>query len=145
MTPSAKQTVLAAVLAPWSVVVVCVVWSLWNLVASIGHPPQPNVFPDPKQPWEFVLIFSLYGVPTAYLSLVIFLPIYFLLRHFTVASYWTVILAGLLTCLPSAFFYGVFARTLFFLLPFGAAVALSFLWIVRRGTNTKAEPSRSSR
>jgi hypothetical protein len=90
------------------------------------------------------ILVSANGIPTAYLSLVVFLPLYYLARHLKVVSYSSMISAGLLTCLPAALFYGqpgyVFARTLIFFLPFGAAVAASFLWIMRR----IAEPSAAS-
>jgi hypothetical protein len=132
---------LGAAIAPWAVVIVSSAWAVWYFATSPRSTPQNLVFPDPDKPWEFVLLFSIYGIPTAYLSLIVFLPLYYVARHFGAVSYWSIVAAGLLTCLPAALFYGrpsyVFARTLIFLLPFGAVVAICFLWFIRR----KAEPS----
>jgi len=131
MTPHSKRVVLAASVAPWVVVVVCAAWALWEF----SNPGRTAL--QGMRPWEFILLYSIYGIPTAYISLAVFLPMYYLARHFRIASYWNMLAAGLVTCVPAALFYGrpyyVFVRTLLFLLPFGAAVAVCFLWIVRRG------------
>src|SRR2546422_397995 len=118
---------LAAATAPWAVVIVSSLWSIWFYATSPRSTPQNPVFPDPDKPSEFVLLFSLYGIPTAYLSLIVFLPLYYVARHFSVVSYLSILAAGLLTCLPAAVFYGRgygFIRILVFLLPYGAAVAM---------------------
>jgi hypothetical protein len=133
-------------IAPWAVVIVSSLGAIWHYATSPRSTPETLVFPDPGKPWEFVLLFSFYGIPTAYLSLIVFLPFYYMAARLNVVSYWTMIAAGLVTCLPAALFYGrpqyVFARTLVFLLPFGAAVAVCFLWIIRRGAEPGAAPSR---
>lgn len=136
---------LAAAIAPWAVVIVSSIWAVWYYATSPRSTPGDYVFPDPTAPWEFVALFSLYGIPTAYLSLGFFLPLYFLARHFKVVSYLTMIAAGLLTCLPAALFYGrpdhVFVRILVFLLPFGAAIGMCFHWIMKRCGEPCAPPN----
>ena len=74
MTAHAKRVLLAAGIAPWGVVVVSLLWAIWYHATSPGSTPELVVFPD--KIWEFVLLYSLYGVPTAYLSLIWFLPLY---------------------------------------------------------------------
>lgn len=125
---------LAAITAPLAVVPITVVWAIWYYATSTRSTPERMVFPDPDAPWEFVAIVSLYGVPTAYVSLAIFLPLYFLTLRFTTASYLVVMTLGLVTCFPAALFYGHggFMRILVFLLPYGTAVAALFLWMLRR-------------
>ena len=139
MTTHSKRVALAGALAPWTVVAVSAVWALWEF-SSPARAALQGV-----RPWEFILLFSIYGVPTAYVSLVLFLPLYYLARHLGFASYATMVAAGLLTCLPAALFYGRpyyrLVHSLVFLLPFGAAVATGFLWIVRRGAEPGASPN----
>ena len=138
MTAHTKQLVLAAVIAPWAVVGVASLWSAWYFFTATRSTPEHLVFPDPDRPWEFVLLFSMYGVPTAYLTLLVLLPLYVVARHFGVVSYLTMGGAGLIMCVPAALYYGrpsyVFWTTLTFLLPFGIAVGICFLWIIRRGS-----------
>ena len=140
VTAHGKRVVLAAVTAPWAVVIVTALWAIWYFATSPGSTPHNLVFPNPDKPWEFMLLFSIYGIPTAYLSLILFLPLYYIARHFRAVSYWSIAAAGLLTCVPAALFYGrpahMFTRMLLFLLPFGLGVAICFFWIVKR----RAEP-----
>jgi len=144
MTRPSERVFGAAMIAPWAVVVVAALWSVWYCATTPRSTPQTLVFPDPTAPWEFVFLFSLYGVPTAYLSLVFFLPLYYLLRRFHLISYWTIIAVGLLVCIPAALIYGRydFPRILFFLLPYGAAVSAFFLWITKRTPNKGAAANR---
>jgi len=134
-------------IAPFAVVVVSALWAVWYCVTTPRSTPETLVIPDPTAPWEFVFLFSLYGVPTAYLSLVFFLPLYYLLRRLHLISYSTIIAAGLLVCIPAAIFFGRssydFDRILVFLLPYGAAVSASFLWISKRLPN-RCGPSDGS-
>ena len=143
MRAHAKRFQIAALAAPWSVVVVSSLWAIWYFLTSTRSTPENLVFPDPDKPWEFVFLFSMYGVPTAYLSLAVFLPLYFLADRTKAASYPVVIGLGLLSSLPAAGFYGrpdyVFLRTLGFLMPYGVVAALCFLWIVRRRANGSGE------
>ena len=126
-------------IAPWAVVLVSVLWAVWYSATAPHSTPDTLVFPDPTKPWEFVFLFSLYGVPTAYLSLVFFLPLYYVLRRLRLISYWTIIAVGLLACIPAALFYGRsgydFPRILLFLLPYGAAVSACFLRITKGTPN----------
>ena len=145
MTAHVKRVLFAAVTAPWTVVIIASLWAIWYFATTPRSTPDNLVFPNPDKPWEFVLLFSIYGIPTAYLSLIVFLPLYFLARHFGVFSYWTLAAAGLLTCLPAALFYGrpsyTFTRILMFLLPFGVGVASCFWWIVKRRAEPGAPPN----
>jgi hypothetical protein len=146
MTPHAKRVLLAAGIAPWVVIVASLLWGIWYCASSPRSTSEIVVFPDTI--WEFVLVYSICGVPTAYLSLIVFLPLYYAVHHFGFVSYWTVAVAGLLTCLPAALLYGwpsyAFVGTLVFLLPFGAAVAMCFLWILRQGAESGASPTGGS-
>ena len=143
MTAHAKRVLRATATAPWAVVIVSLLWGVWHYATSPRSTPENLVYPDKL--WEFLLLYSVYGIPTAYLSLIVFLPLYYVARHFGAVSYPTVAAAGLLTCLPAALIYGqpsyLFTSTLIFLLPFGAAVATFFLWIVRRGAEPGASPN----
>ena len=135
MTLHTKRVALAAALAPLMVVVVCATWALWEF-STPERAARQGV-----RAWEYILIYCMYGIPTAYISLIVFLPAYYLVRHFRVASYWTMLAAGLVTCVPAALFYARpyyhhFVRILVFLLPFGATIAMSFLWIVRRSAES---------
>ncbi len=134
---------LAAITAPLAVVPISVVRAVWYFATSPRSTSEMMVFPDPDAPWEFVALFSMYGVPTAYVSLAIFLPLYFLTRRITVVSYPVVMVLGLVTCFPASLFYGHggLVRTLIFLLPYGAAVAALFLWMVRRRSNQSVHRS----
>ena len=137
---------LAAITAPLAVVPITMVWAVWYYATSPRSTPEMMVFPDPDAPWEFVAIFSMYGVPTAYVSLAVFLPLYFLTRRLTPASYPVVMALGLVTCFPAALFYGhgAFVRILIFLLPYGAAVAALFLWMLRRIVEPVSSPNAGS-
>jgi hypothetical protein len=140
MESHGEKVMFAAITAPLAVVPTSAAWAVWYYATSPRSTPDALVFPDPDKPWEFVLLFSMYGMFTAYLSLPIFVSLYYGIRHFSFISYPAMIVAGLFTCIPAAFFYGRshdFARILVFLLPFGAAVAALFLWMMRRN----AEPS----
>ena len=143
MTAHTKRAEIAALTAPWTVIIVSSLWAIWYFFTSPRSSPENLVFPDPDKPWEFVFLFSMYGVPTAYLSLAVFLPLYLLAHRAKGASYPVVIGLGLLSCLPAAWFYGrpdyVFVRTLVFLMPYGAVAAVYFLWIVRRRGNVEGE------
>jgi uncharacterized membrane protein YhaH (DUF805 family) len=137
VTANAKRIEIAALTAPWSVIAVSVLWAVWHFFTSARSTPETVVFPDPDKPWQYVMLFSMYGVPTAYVSLAIFLPLYLMARRLHAASFPVVIALGILTCLPAAWFFGrteyAFTRTLLFLVPYGVAAALCFHWIVRRG------------
>src|ERR1700690_1399669 len=106
MTAHVKRVVIAAAIAPWTVPIVSALWAVWYYATSPRSTPQTLVFPDPTKPWEFVLLFSFYGIPTAYLSLVFFVPLYYVARRFKLVSYWSMIAAGLFACFPAALFYG---------------------------------------
>ena len=138
MTKHTKRVLLASGLAPWVVVVVAAAWSLYYSTPQQASPGRPKE-------WEFVFCFTIYGVPTAYLSLVFGVPVYYLLRHYGLATYWTMSVAGLVLSLPAVLFFGLGGwgtlHMLIFLPPFGLAVALFFLWLVKPRLKKDAEPS----
>jgi hypothetical protein len=137
LTKNTGRMIAAALIAPWATVLVSAIWAVWYSATTPRSTPESLVFPDPAAPWEFVFLYSIYGIPTAYLSLVFFLPIYSILCHLRLISYRTIIAVGLLVCVPAALFYGRsagddFRRILLFLLPYGAAVSACFLWITKQ-------------
>ena len=111
-----------------------------------GKPlPAPEItliWPHPFRPWESVLLYSFYGVPTAYVSMVLIgLPFYFFARKLNLLSYSAAILAAVLACLPAAAFFGRsyhFWSMFGFLLLFGVPLSVVFAWIMK----DKAAPQR---
>jgi hypothetical protein len=150
MTAHAKRVVLAAAVVPWTVIVVSFLVQLVSYALAPKTPPPAGtlVWPDPRKPVEWVqvaILFCVYGIPTAYVSLLVFVPIYYIVRHVHAVSYLTMLAAGGVTCLPAALFFGgprgllgSFAAAMTTLLPFGVVAAACFLWIIRRAGN--AEP-----
>lgn len=105
MTKNSGRIIIAAALtAPWATVVVSAIWAGWYGATTPRFTPENLVYPDPDAPWEYVFLFSIYGIPTAYLSLVFFLTIYSILCQIRLISYRTIIAAGLLVCVPAALF-----------------------------------------
>ena len=123
-----------------------VLHSLWHLVRWLGKPlPAPEItliWPHPFRPWESFLLYSFYGVPTAYVSMVLIgLPFYFFARKLNLLSYSAAILAAVLACLPAAAFFGRsyhFWSMFGFLLLFGVPLSVVFAWIMK----DKAAPQR---
>lgn len=142
-----KRLIKASLITPWVVMPVAALYSLWYLLSWIGKPlPDPSVsliWPHPFRPWESIFLYSLYGVPTAYLSLLaVGLPCYFIARKLNKLGYSTAIFAAVLACIPAAAFYGgaySFWVVYRFLILFGVPLALAFTWMVK----VKAEPPHS--
>lgn len=140
MTPNTKRLITATLVTPWGVVPVAALYSLWYFATWLGKPlPDPAVtliWPHPFKPWESILLFSMYGVPTAYVSmLVIGLPCYFLAKKFNVFSLTSAILAAVVACIPAAAIYGRsyhFWSIFGFLLLFGIPMAIIFTWILKK-------------
>ena len=146
MKHSSKQYMKGILLAPWAVVVVNCLFSAYFYIESLFEDPTPSgtlVFPDPQKPWEFVLLFSAYGLPTAYIVLlVLFLPAYLLIQKLEKGRNWFILLAALICTIPTIVFYGQPRSALslaIFLAPHGLAVAYTFHLIVDRRKKTLAE------
>jgi len=144
MKTHTKRLIFASLVTPWVVVPVTILFALWHLIAWIGKPlPDPGVvmiWPHPFKPWETVLLYSVYGVPTAYISLLIIgLPCYFIAKKMRLLSLATAVCAARLACIPAAAFYGRdyhFWSTYWFLICFGVPLAVTFGLIIKE----KAEP-----
>ena len=133
MKSHTKRLILASLVTPWIVVPVTGLFAAWYFISWIGKPlPDPGVtliWPHPFKPWETVFLYSLYGVPTAYLSLLLIgLPCYFIARRLALLSFATAICAALLACVPAAAFFGRyynFWSTYLFLLCFGVPLSVT--------------------
>lgn len=115
-------------------------YSVWYLATWLGRPlPDPSVTlvsPHPFKPWESIFLYSMYGIPTAYISLLLIgLPCYFVAKKLHLLSYAAAILAAVLACIPAAVFFGrsgSFWSMFVFLLLFGIPLALVFTWIMQK-------------
>jgi hypothetical protein len=147
MKRHSKKLIIASLVTPWVVVPVTALYSLWYLVSWLGKPlPSPDVtliFPHPFKPWESIFLYSLYGVPAAYVSLLLIgLPCYFVARRLNRLSFTTTMLAAILTCIPAAAFFGKgsnFWSMYGFLLLFGIPLSVAFTLTMR----DQAEPHES--
>ena len=70
-----RKLLKASLITPWMVVPISALFSLYYLCTWIGKPlPDPAVtliWPNPFKPWESVMLYSLYGVSTAYAALLL--------------------------------------------------------------------------
>ena len=149
MNPISKNPLKAVLLAPWSVVLVNIAFSLLFLGHSLLEGPKPSgtlAFPNPHKPWEFVFLFSLYGLPTAYITLLLFfLPVYSFARKLKIHENWTVLLAAIICSIPSIVLWGDgrrFWNLAAFLIPHGIAVSFTYIWILRK--ERKNEPNQAA-
>lgn len=134
-----KRLIAASLITPWVVIPGTVLYSLWYLATSLGEPlPDPSItliWPHPFKPWESIFLYSLYGVPTAYASLLLIgLPCYFVARKLNLLSFAAAILAAVLACIPAAVIFGRsgnFWSMFVFLLLFGVPLAVVFTWIMK--------------
>jgi hypothetical protein len=124
MNPHTKL-LLALGLCPLSVVVVSLGYALLYTVTPHSKNHSPFL--------EIVGLYSLYGVPMAYLCLaVVGLPNYLLARRLQFLSYITAVLTALIACALGADlmalggYFSSFARAFFFLIPYGLCIALLF-------------------
>ena len=150
-----KGRIIAAVFL--SPVICCtavnLVFSLFYYVQQrLGPPPLPNtmVFPDPTKPFEFVMLFSIYGIPTALITLAIFwLPCFLALRKRGKSSPAAVFLLSVILSLPALLVFQAFRAGPFlvsFLLMHGLAVGFGFVWLSGLGFTTgpnRKEPNQS--
>jgi len=149
MTSHTKQLIIATLITPWVVVPVMALYSLWYMATWLGKSlPDPAVtllWPHPFKPWETIFLFSLYGVPTAYVALLLIgLPCYFFAKCAGYLSYTAAIFTAVLTCIPAAAVYGGvydFWRIFGFLLFSGVPMAIIFAWILNKPNKT-AHPTR---
>ena len=149
MTPHTKRLIIATLITPWVVVPVTALYSLWYMATWLGKTlPDPAVtllWPHPFKPWESIFILSLYGVPTAYVALLLIgLPCYFFAKGTNYLTYTAAIFTAVLACIPAAAVYGGvydFWRMFGFLLIFGIPMAIIFAWILNK-PNKAAHPTR---
>ena len=149
MKTGTKRIIFAFAVAPLAVILLNTGFSIYFLIESLFEPPpSPNtlVWPDPRKPWEFVFLFSLYGVPTAYLTLpIIWYPIYGLIRKMKKVNGISVILLAGVCSIPAILFLGrpyslgSFGSLAVFLVPHGIAVSFAFLWLSGRKLTNQAE------
>lgn len=147
MKKGTKRIIFAFALAPLAVILVNTGFSVYFLIESFFEPPpSPNalVWPDPKKPWEFVFLFSLYGVPIAYLTLpIIWYPLYGLLKKGKKVNSISIILLAAACSIPAIVLFGrphSFGSIAVFLIPHGLAVSFAFLWLSGLKLTTRAEP-----
>ena len=134
-----KRLIIASLVTPWVVVPVTAVYSLWYLATWLNKPlPDPGVtliWPHPFKPWESIFLYSVYGVPTAYASLILIgVPCYLVAKKFNLFSFSAAIVAAVLACIPAAAFFGTSHRfwPMFgFLLLFGVPLSVVFTWIMK--------------
>lgn len=155
MKPHTKRLIKATLVAPWSVIAVSTIYALYRMAQWIGKDlPDPGItliWPDPFKPWEYVALFSLYGIPTAYvLLLVVGLPFYFIAQKLDLLSYVSAVSASILACFPAAFFYGRgydFTRTFLFLIPYAITISTVFYAFTKEKTGqpNQVEASEGNR
>ncbi len=148
MTKNTGRMIAAALIAPWATVVVHALRAVWYSATTPRSTPENLVYPNPNAPWEFVFLYLIHGIPTAYSRLVFFLPIYSILCQPGLISYRTIIAVGLPACVPAALSHGRssgndFRRILLFLLSCRAALPGCFLWITKQ-TRVKVTPRNRS-
>jgi hypothetical protein len=99
-----KKTILAFFLAPIGAAIT--VNSVFAAIYWLGHSLDPRpagtlVFPNPNAPWEFVLLFSLYGIPTALVTLaLVWLPVRFLLTKMKVWNLTVELITSIIFSIP---------------------------------------------
>jgi len=146
MKSHAKRLIVASLVTPWIVVPVTGIFAAWYYISWIGKSlPDPGVtlmWPHPFKPWETVFLYSLYGVPTAYLSLLfIGLPCYFIARKLGLLSFTTAICVGIIACIPAAALFGQYYNfwpTFLLLLCFGIPLSVTFALIANEKIRTGA-------
>ncbi len=134
-----KRLIIASLVTPWVVIPMTALYSLWYLATWLGKPlPDPSItliWPHPFKPWESVFLYSLYGVPTAYVSLILIgLPCYLVAKKLNIFSFSVAIVAAVLACIPAAAFFGSnynFWSLFGFLLLFGVPLSVVFTRIVK--------------
>ena len=138
MTYGTKQLIKASLVSPLLVIPISVLYSIYYSLTWIGkdRPSNTLMFPDPFRPWESVLLFSLYGVPIAYICMTIIgLPCYFCLRKLKSYKYISCCITAILACIPVAVLYGgshSFFKFYTFLLLFGIPISLLFTFLVSK-------------
>ena len=121
---------------------VTALYSIGHLVSWLGKtlpsPETTQLWPHPFKPWETILFYSIYGVPTAYIVLILIgLPCYLLARKFNLVSYKVAVFAAVIASIPAAVFYGSgshFWQMLGFLLLFGIPISLVFIRLMKQTT-----------
>jgi hypothetical protein len=111
-------------------------------------PPGTLVYPDPMHPLSYtcdtVLLFSIYGVPTAFLTLVVlWFPSYLLLRRHGWAKPFPLLMLSMALSVPAVFVFrtvrwGPVVTAFMFL--HGIAVGLAFIGISGLGFSQPALP-----
>ena len=147
MKKGTKQIILGFAVAPLAIVLVNLAVSIFFLIKSFLEAPTPPgtlVFPDPQRPWEFILLFSLYGIPAAYITLcVIWYPAYCLIRRMNKVNALSIVLLAIACSLPAILLFGSphsYLGMAVFLTPHGLAVSLAFLWVSNLKLTNGAEP-----
>jgi hypothetical protein len=149
MKSHTKRLITACFITPWVVIPVTALYSLWYLATWLGKPlldPSGTlIWPHPFKPWESIFLYSLYGIPTAYVSLLLIgLPCYFVARKLNLLSFVSAILAAVLACIPAAVIFGRsynFWSMFVFLLLFGIPLAVVFTWIMKDKAEQDVAPN----
>jgi len=142
-----RKLLKASLITPWMVLPISALFSLYYLCTWIGKPlPDPAVtliWPHPFKPWARVMLYSLYGVPTAYAALLLIgIPCYLAARKMNMLSRKTALCAALLASIPAAFVYGGtdhFWKLFAFLILFGIPIACVFAWFMKDGETKNGE------
>ncbi|SRR5258708_6743565 len=138
MSSRVRSSIAAAVASPLVIVPVAYVMAAIMFARALSQsPPPPDtlVFPNPRQPSGIVLLWSLYGVPSAWLAMLAAVPMWLLLARRGLSSPWLGAVIGTLCGTGAAW---VFSRpgSILWLLPecsiFGGAVGLAFAILERR-------------
>jgi hypothetical protein len=147
MKKRTKQMILGFAVAPLAIILVNLAFSIFLLIKSFFDAPTPEgtlVFPNPQRPWEFVLLFSLYGIPAAYFTLcAIWYPTYCLIRRMNKVSILSIVLLAAACSLPAILLFGSphsYLGMAVFLIPHGLAVSLAFLWLSDLKLTNRSEP-----
>lgn len=139
-----ESVIIGLVLCPLAVIAVCALQAALNWIDNFIEPHRFDTppFPDPSKPLEYILLFSLYGVPTAAASLILIgLPLTWCASRLNLGAPLVVLLLAFLLPLPAAavwgpgFFFSV-SGVYHLVLPHALVVGTAFLIV------SEYEPNR---
>ena len=122
------------------IIPVTCIQSLIYLFENYNTVPNPKVlrFPDPKQPLQYVLLYSMYGVPSAFTSLTLLaLPLYAVSKKILNNHLFLLIFPFLLP-LPASYIFGgnySFTSVYSFILPHAFVATIMLSYLVKKDLN----------
>jgi hypothetical protein len=115
-----------------------------------GPAPENTLrFPNPERPWEFVFLFSIYGIPTAIITLVtLWFPLCLVLKKAKILNIYSEIILSVILSIPAMFIFQIYNSILgvLFMAAHGIGTGRAFMWISKiNQAEENTEPNQSLR